>query len=55
MTRLNEEAVSAIGLPPKDAARCRNFFALGIALWLYDRPLQPMLEWLMGKFRGLRR
>ena len=23
-----------------------------MALWLYDRPMQPMLEWLMGKFRG---
>ena len=52
MTRLNAEAVRTFELPPKDAARCRNFYALGIALWLYDRPMQPMLEWLMGKFRG---
>jgi 2-oxoglutarate/2-oxoacid ferredoxin oxidoreductase subunit alpha len=52
MTRLNAEAVRPFGLSPKDAARCRNFYALGIALWLYDRPLQPMLEWLMAKFRG---
>ena len=52
MTRLNEEAVRPAGLSPKEAARCRNFLALGLALWLYDRPLQPMLEWMMGKFRG---
>ena len=52
MTRLNAEAVAGFDLPPKEAARCRNFYALGITLWLYDRPLQPMLEWLMGKFRG---
>ena len=32
-------------------ARCKNFFALGMALWLYDRPLQPVLEWLMKKFK----
>ena len=51
MTRLNEEAVSRMKLPRKDAARCKNFFALGLTLWLYDRPLQPMLEWLMKKFR----
>jgi 2-oxoglutarate ferredoxin oxidoreductase subunit alpha len=52
MTRLNEEAVGRHRLPARDAARCRNFFALGLTLWLYDQPLQPMLEWLMEKFRG---
>ena len=52
MTRRNEEAVGPFALAPRDAARCRNFYALGITLWLYDRPLQPMLEWLMGKFRA---
>jgi 2-oxoglutarate/2-oxoacid ferredoxin oxidoreductase subunit alpha len=51
MTRLNEEAVKPMQLARKDAARCKNFFALGLALWLYDRPIQPMLEWLMKKFR----
>jgi 2-oxoglutarate ferredoxin oxidoreductase subunit alpha len=54
MTRLNEEAVKDTGLSRKDAARCKNFFALGLALWLYDRPLQPVLEWLMKKFRTKR-
>jgi 2-oxoglutarate/2-oxoacid ferredoxin oxidoreductase subunit alpha len=54
MTRLNEEAVSGLNLPRKEAARCKNFFALGLTLWLYDRPLQPMLEWLMDKFRNNR-
>jgi 2-oxoglutarate ferredoxin oxidoreductase subunit alpha len=54
MTRLNEEAVSPLSLSRKDAARCKNFFALGMTLWLYDRPLQPMLEWLMDKFRNNR-
>jgi 2-oxoglutarate/2-oxoacid ferredoxin oxidoreductase subunit alpha len=52
MTRLNEEAVSRMQLPRKDAARCKNFFALGLSLWLYDRPLQRVLEWLMKKFRS---
>ena len=55
MTRLNEEAVRHLQLPRKDAARCKNFFALGMSLWLYDRPLQPVLEWLMKKFRKNRR
>lgn len=51
MTRLNEEAVRHLQLPRKEVARCKNFFALGLTLWLYDQPLQPLLEWLMKKFR----
>jgi 2-oxoglutarate ferredoxin oxidoreductase subunit alpha len=48
MTRLTEEAVRQTGLPKSQAARCKNFFALGITLWLYDRPLQPLLGWHVG-------
>jgi 2-oxoglutarate/2-oxoacid ferredoxin oxidoreductase subunit alpha len=51
MTRMNEEAVRHSNLPRKDAARCKNFFALGLSLWLYDRPIQPVLEFLIKKFR----
>jgi 2-oxoglutarate/2-oxoacid ferredoxin oxidoreductase subunit alpha len=51
MTQLTEEAVRHTGLPKTEAARCKNFFALGLLLWLYDRPMQPLLEWLMLKFR----
>lgn len=50
MTRLNDEATRESGLPKSQAARCRNFFALGLMLWLYDRPVQPLLEWLIKKF-----
>jgi 2-oxoglutarate/2-oxoacid ferredoxin oxidoreductase subunit alpha len=50
MTRLNDEATRVAKLSSRDRARCKNFFALGIVLWLYDRPLQPLLEWLMRKF-----
>lgn len=51
MTTLTEEATKPTGLPASARARCKNFFALGITLWLYDQPLQPILEWLMRKFR----
>ena len=50
MTRLNDDAVKHTGLSRAQGARCKNFFALGIMLWLYDRPIQPALEWLMNKF-----
>lgn len=54
MTRLNDDAVKHTGLPRAQRARCKNFFALGIMLWLYDRPIQPALEWLMRKFQKSR-
>jgi len=53
MTHLNDEATRHTELPSKQRSRCRNFFALGVVLWLYDRPLQPLMEWLMKKFSKL--
>jgi 2-oxoglutarate ferredoxin oxidoreductase subunit alpha len=43
-------AVSETGLSQKDAARCKNFFALGLAYWLFDRPVEPTLKWINSKF-----
>lgn len=34
----------------KDKERCKNFFALGLAYWMYSRPLEPTMEWLESKF-----
>ncbi|MEW6251576.1 MAG: 2-oxoacid:acceptor oxidoreductase subunit alpha [Planctomycetota bacterium] len=44
------EAVKETGLGPKDAGRCKNFYALGILYWLYDRPLEPTVRWINSKF-----
>ena len=51
MGRLNDEATATTGMPKSQRERCKNFFALGMTLWLYDRPLQPLLEWMMKKFQ----
>lgn len=51
MTQLNDEATRHTGLSKQQRERCKNFFALGIMLWLYDRPMQPVLEWMMKKFQ----
>jgi len=50
MTRLNEDAAKHTDLSRLERSRCKNFFALGMMLWLYDRPIQPVLEWLLKKF-----
>ncbi len=51
MSRMTDEATRHTGLSESERARCKNFFALGMVLWLYDQPMQPLLEWLMKKFR----
>ncbi len=50
ITKLNREAVAAAKLGTKDSDRCKNFFALGIVYWLYERSLEPTLKWISDKF-----
>ena len=50
ITDLTMEAAKDTGLNAKQAARCKNFFALGLAYWLYDRPLETTLAWIEAKF-----
>ena len=44
------EAVKETGLGPRDAARCKNFYALGLVYWLFDRPLETTVRWINAKF-----
>jgi len=50
MTSLTKEAVSPLGVKPRDADRSKNFFALGLISWLYSRPVEPTLEWIEQRF-----
>lgn len=50
MTRLTRDAVSGLGMGQKDADRCKNFFALGLVYWLYDRDRKPTEDFLNKKF-----
>ena len=50
LTTLNREAVAGAKLSPREADRCKNFFALGLVYWLYERPLEPTLRWIRDKF-----
>src|SRR5947209_6053745 len=47
---LNREAVADMKLSPREADRCKNFFALGLVYWLYDRSMDPTLRWIRDKF-----
>ena len=41
MTKLTRLSVEGLELSQKEKDRCRNFFAMGLVFWLYDRPLEP--------------
>src|SRR5258708_17292715 len=51
MTRLTRDAVSGLGLSQKDADRCKNFFALGLVYWLYDRDRKTTEGYITDKFK----
>ena len=48
--RLNLEAVKPYGLSKSDGGRCKNFWALGLLMWMFDRDLSPTEDWIRKKF-----
>lgn len=44
MSRLTREALAGVNIGVKDMDRCRNMFALGVAYWLYQRPIDSTIE-----------
>lgn len=50
ITKLTQNALSGLGLSLKEITRSKNFFALGMMYWLFNRPMEPTLEWIEEKF-----
>ena len=50
ISALTMEAVKPFGLGNKEALRCKNMWTLGLALWMFDRPREPIHQWLKTKF-----
>jgi 2-oxoglutarate ferredoxin oxidoreductase subunit alpha len=50
VTQMNRQAVTECKLSPREADRCKNFFALGLVYWLYERSLDPTLRYIQQKF-----
>jgi len=50
VAKLTREAVAEYKLSPKEADRCKNFFALGLVYWLYERPIEVTQKWIREKF-----
>ncbi len=51
MTGLTLRTLEELKLSNKIAARCKNFFALGLCSWLYSRPIEPTVKWIEEKFK----
>jgi 2-oxoglutarate ferredoxin oxidoreductase subunit alpha len=52
LTRLTRAALKELGLDAKTVDRCKNFFALGMCYWLYNRPMDSTVRWLEDKFKS---
>lgn len=50
ITKSTLEVVKDLGLSMKIATKCKNFYALGIMLWLYNRNIDHTVEWIHKKF-----
>lgn len=51
LSRLTRNALDGMGLSATETERCKNFFALGMTYWLYDRPLEATSRWIEQKFK----
>ena len=52
ITTLNRSALEHIeGITTRDMDRSKNFFALGLTFWVYDRPLDTTLQYIEQKFK----
>ena len=51
MTSMTVRATEGIDdITARDAARCKNVFALGLVSWMYGRPTEPTVAWIEKKF-----
>ena len=50
LTRLTRKALENTDLTTREIDRCKNFFALGMILWLYNRPMDYTMRWIKTKF-----
>ncbi|MDX1530769.1 MAG: 2-oxoacid:acceptor oxidoreductase subunit alpha [Rhodothermales bacterium] len=51
LTKLTREALAETELSTKQIDQSKNMFALGLALWLYNRPTEGVTSWLEAKFK----
>jgi 2-oxoglutarate/2-oxoacid ferredoxin oxidoreductase subunit alpha len=50
LERLTKVALEHLGLDAKSVSRSKNFFALGMCYWLYNRSMESTTHWIEEKF-----
>jgi 2-oxoglutarate ferredoxin oxidoreductase subunit alpha len=50
LERLTKTALEHLGMDAKSISRCKNFFALGMCYWLYNRSMDSTVRWIEAKF-----
>lgn len=50
ISKLTKEALAHTGLSQREVERSKNFFALGLMLWMYNRPKEHTLTWMKARF-----
>ncbi len=52
ISTLNARALEGLDMTSKQVDLTKNFFALGIMFWLFERSMDPTLRWIEEKFGG---
>ena len=50
LTQLTRKSLETTDLTTAEIDRCKNFFALGMILWFYNRPMEYTMKWIKVKF-----
>lgn len=50
ISSLTANALEGVKLSPKEVSRAKNFFALGLMYWLFNRPIDNTVNWIHEKF-----
>ncbi len=51
ISKLTELALADMNLQTKIVDRTKNFFALGMMYWMYNRSIETTVEWIQKKFK----
>lgn len=51
ITTMTKSSLEGSSLKGSEAERCKNFFALGVSFYLYERDLEPTLDWIDRRFK----
>lgn len=51
ITKLTINALQDLNLPTRTMLRCKNFFALGLTSWLFQRPIDATIKFIEQRFK----